>query len=185
MERMFRYLKGTRKLCLRLGAGGNIHVIKWYIDAAFAVHPDFKRHTGMVMQFVGGRGAVQSASRKQKLNSRSSTESEIVATSDIAIMVLWTKLFLQEQGVETKHIIAQDNKASILLETNGRHSAGPNSRAMSVRYFWMCDKVERGELFIEHTSTTAMVGDFMSKSLQGNLFKRHCRPIMGTEFRGC
>ena len=156
-----------------------MNVIKWYIDASFAVHPDFKSHTGMVMQFVGGRGAVQSASRNQKQNSRSSTEAEIVATSDVAIMVLWTKLFLQEQGVETKHIIAQDNKASILLETNGRRSAGPNSHAMAIRYFWMCNKVENRELFIEYTGTTAMVGDFMSKDLQGHLFKKHCRTIMG------
>ena len=179
MLRMLKYLNGTKTKKLRLGAGGCINVIKWYVDASFAVHPDYKSHTGSVMQFAGGRGAVQSISRKQKLNSRSSTEAEIIGTSDVSIMVLWTKLFLKEQGYETKHVIAQDNKASILLETNGRRSAGLNSRAMNIRYFWMTDQIERNQLSVAYTPTKEMVGDFMTKELQGHLFRKHCDRIMG------
>ncbi len=42
----------------------DLAVIKWYVDTAFAVHPDFKSHTGGNMTFR--RGAVQSISRKQE-----------------------------------------------------------------------------------------------------------------------
>ena len=72
---MMKYLHSTRDLTLKLSAD-KLSVIKWYVDAAFAVHPDFKSHSGGIMTF--GNGALQSISRKQKLNTRSSTEAEIV-----------------------------------------------------------------------------------------------------------
>jgi hypothetical protein len=102
-------------------SAGNLHCIKWYVDASFAVHPDFKSHTGTAMNFEDGTGAVQSISRKQKLNTRSSTESELVRDDDISVMILWTKLIMQAQGYEIrKNILYQDNKSAILLEINGK-----------------------------------------------------------------
>ena len=48
LHRLLRYINGTRKDKLILSAD-NLHVIKWYVDAAFAVHPDFRSHTGGCM----------------------------------------------------------------------------------------------------------------------------------------
>jgi hypothetical protein len=39
-----KHLNGTRELELKLSAE-NLHCIKWYVDAPFAVHPDYKSHT--------------------------------------------------------------------------------------------------------------------------------------------
>jgi len=72
-----------------------------------------------------GTGAVQSGSAKQKINTMSSTEAELVGVDDVIVKILWTKSFIEEQGYEIeKNILYQDNKSSILLETNGRKSAG-------------------------------------------------------------
>ncbi len=57
----------------------DLHVIKWYVDASLAVYHDMKSHTGAVMTYGGG--AAQSISRKQKLNTRSSTEAELVGAN--------------------------------------------------------------------------------------------------------
>ena len=131
---MMKYLNGTKEKVLRIKAD-DIHIIKWYVDAAFAVHPDFKSHTGAVMTM--GDGAIQAISRKQKLNTRSSTESELVGVDDVSTMILWTKLFLEAQGYEIKqNVIYQDNKSAILLEINGKRSAGKRSRALNIRYFY-------------------------------------------------
>eukprot|EP00978_Attheya_sp_CCMP212_P044901 scaffold326348_cov39-Attheya_sp.AAC.1 len=81
LVRLMKYLNGTKKLRLTLSAG-NIRCIKWYVDASFAVHPDYKSHTGATMSFEDGEGAVQSVSRKQRLNTKSSTESELVGVDD-------------------------------------------------------------------------------------------------------
>jgi hypothetical protein len=95
------------------------------VDTSFAVHPDYKSYTGATMSYGDGDGAVQSISRKEKLNTRSSTESELVGVDDVSVMILWTKLFLQEQGYDiNSNILYQDNKSAILLETNGKKSPG-------------------------------------------------------------
>jgi hypothetical protein len=79
-------------------------VVKWYVDALFVVHPDFKSHTSAVMKL--GKGAMQSIARKQKMNVRSSTEGELVAVDNAATMILWTKLFLAAQGYDVdKNIV--------------------------------------------------------------------------------
>ena len=63
-------------------------VARWFVDAAFAVHPVQKSHTGYYMTLESG--AVISASKKQKLSTRSSTEAKLVETDDAAGPMLWT-----------------------------------------------------------------------------------------------
>ena len=151
MVRLLKYLNGTKEKKLILSAD-NLNVIKWYIDASFAVHPDFKSHTGAVMTM--GTGAIQSMSRKQKLNTRSSTEAELIGVDDAINMVLWTKLFMDEQGYKIQeNKIYQDNMSAILLEKNGRKSAGKRSRALNIRYFFVTDQVEKGNVVVDYCPT--------------------------------
>ena len=167
-----KYLNGTRNR--------NLHVIKWYIDASFAVHQDYKSHTGGAMTM--GQGSPINISRKQKLNTRSSTKAELVGADDASVMILWTQLFMEHQGYHIeKNILYQDNKSAILLETNGRKSAGKRSRALNIRYFFLTDQVEKGNLLIEHCSTEEMWGDFHSKPLQGEKFRGFGADIMGEQ----
>ena len=49
----------------------------WFIDGAFAVHNDLKSHSGSMMTF--GKGMLDGTSNKQKINTNSSTEAEVVA----------------------------------------------------------------------------------------------------------
>jgi hypothetical protein len=44
-----------------------------------------------------GKGAMQSITRKQKMNVQNGTEGKLVAVNDTATMILWTKLFLEAQ----------------------------------------------------------------------------------------
>ena len=54
-----RYLRGTELLPLTLEAD-DTHVMRWWVDASFAVHPDMKGHTGGVLSM--GKGAVYGTS---------------------------------------------------------------------------------------------------------------------------
>eukprot|EP00957_Ditylum_brightwellii_P103137 7860342-Ditylum_brightwellii.AAC.2 len=117
-----RYLKRTLNMVLTLSAD-NILIIKWWVDGTFVVHASIRNHTGATMSL--GKGYVHSASLKQKINTRISTETELVAVNDMMLMVLWIYYFLQDQGYEVdKSIIYQDNKSPILLEKNGKASSG-------------------------------------------------------------
>ena len=85
------FIKTTKEDVLSLDADSSGTIV-WHVDAAFAVHPDYRSHTGATMTL--GKGVIQSVSTKQKINTRSSTESELVSTDDIISKVMWTKLFL-------------------------------------------------------------------------------------------
>ena len=151
--------------------------VTWSIDAAFAVHPDMKSHTGMTMKM--GQGAITSLSRKQKLNTRSSMEAELVAVDDCMSQAPWTKHFLDAQGHHTEaHIVLQDNESAIKLENNGHKSMGQHSRHIEIRCFFVTDQVQRGNVQIKYCPTDKMEGDCLSKPLQGSKFSEHRLLIM-------
>jgi hypothetical protein len=87
LHHLIVYLKSNRELPLVLGAW-NTGVLHWYIDASFAVHPNMQGHTGGVLTL--GTGAPVVTLTKQKLNTRSSTISEVVAVDDMIPQILWT-----------------------------------------------------------------------------------------------
>ena len=177
LKRVLQYLHGTIDEYLTLGAN-SISVMDTYVDAAYAVHDDMKSHTGGVITL--GRGAIMSKSQKQKLNTKSSTEAEIVGCSDYAPNALWASKFLDRQGYTVeRNVIHQDNQSSIRLESNGRRSCGQKSRHIDIRYFFLKDKIEKGEISIAYCPTEEMIADFFTKPLQGSLFQKMKDVIMG------
>ena len=69
----------------------------------------------------------------------------------------------------------------ILLKTNGRSSAGKRSQALNIRYFFVTDQVELGNVTIEYMPTDEMWGDFMTKPLQGEKFRKFRALIQGEQ----
>ena len=122
---------------------------------------------------------VISMSRKQKINTRSSTEAELVAVDEAIGSVLWTKRFLEAQGLTTgKCTVYQDNKSAILLETNGQRSSGKRTKHIDVCYFFVKDRVEHGDLVIKHCPAATMWGDYFTKPKQGRDFKTFQQRVM-------
>lgn len=126
-----RYLKNTQDLPLRLHIDKQ-GVKKWWVDASFVVHADYKSHTGASMSM--GSGCPINISTKQKLNMCSSTEAELVGVNNAMAVILWMWNFLMVQGYEvTNNVIYQDNKSAVLLEENGRRSSGKKTRHIAPR----------------------------------------------------
>ena len=127
-----------------------------------------------------GRGFPIVSSTKQKLNTRSSTESELVGVDDMMPSILWTRYFLKAQGYKVNdNIVFQDNKSTMLLERNGKASSSKRTKHINVRYFLITDRISKGEVRVEWCPTAEMVMDFMTKPLQGSTFKRFRDLIMG------
>ena len=136
-----KFLDMTCEDKLTLLAGKGMLSLQWYIDGSFAVHPDFRSHTGMVMTM--GKGGIINNSRKQKLNTYSSTTAELIASHDSVKMILWKKLILEAQGYHiNKNILFQDNKSTILLKQNGKKSSGKRTRHLNIRYFFLQIKLK-------------------------------------------
>ena len=176
LVRMMKFLQQTSQDKLTLESDGS-KTVRWHVDAAFAVHPDFKSHTGGIMSM--GKGAITSISRKQGMNTRSSTEAELVAADDIVGPMLWTRRFLEAQGYQLEdNILYQDNQSAILLESNGRRSAGKRSRHLNIRLFFVTDQKEKGHISIKFCPTDQMTGDYMTKPLHGKKFQTFRQAIM-------
>ena len=174
---LMRYLRGTRELPLILSANGS-GILKWWVDAAFAVHPNMRGHSGGGLSL--GRGFPIVTSTKQKLNAKSSTEAEIIGADDFMPAICWTRYFMMSQGYKVvDNVLFQDNKSAILLEKNGKASSGKRTKHIHIRYFFITDRIAQGELSVGWCPTGDMIGDYMTKPLQGNLFTRFRDQIMG------
>jgi hypothetical protein len=76
-----------------------------------------RSHTGGGLTM--GRGFPIVSSTKQKLVTRSSTESELVGVDDMMSIIVWSCYFLMAQGYGvTQNLLLQGNKRSIFLEKN-------------------------------------------------------------------
>ena len=64
LGKLIKYLESTLHLTLRLQAD-ETNLLQWWVDAAYATHPDMKGHTGAT--FPMGHGSIYSNSLKQKL----------------------------------------------------------------------------------------------------------------------
>jgi hypothetical protein len=135
-------------------------------------------HTGGGLTM--GRGIPVVSSTKQKLNTRSSTESELISVYNIMIIIVWSCYFLMAQGYGvTQNLLLQDNKSSMLLEMNGKASSGKCTQHINIQYFFITDGDNMKEVEIKWCPTKKMVADFMTKPLQGSHFRRLCNLIMG------
>ena len=162
------------KLTLRADGSG---CLKWHCDTAFILHDDFRSHTGST--FMMGTGATASFSRKQGMNTRSSTNVEVVATDKIISPMIWTQSFLEAQGYPIKeNILYQDNKSAMLLKINGHKSTGKCSCHLSIQYFYVADQKAKGHIDIRCCPTDKMIRDYMTKPLHGAKFNNFWQQIM-------
>ena len=95
LKRLLHYLYGTLDMEMIIGANG-LDLMETYVDASYAVHHDMRGHTGALMTL--GRGIIQGKASKQKLNTKSSTETEVVGASDYIPWTVWANRFLVAQG---------------------------------------------------------------------------------------
>jgi len=79
-------------------------------------------------------------SHRQKLNTKSSTEAELVGLSDGSNNILRLRNFLIEQGCKVGPAkVFQDNKSTIALVSRGR-STHKSTRHINICYFYVKDK---------------------------------------------
>ena len=176
VKRVLKYLKGTRSMPLRIKAE-SLEKTLWDIDASHSVHEDCKGQTGGGMTL--GEGATMAHCWKQKSNTRSSTETELVGVYDCLPSVLWSLYFMQAQGYGTKCArIYQDNNSAILLEVNGRASSTKRTKHIKNKFFYVKHCVDEGEVEIRKRGTEEMWSDVWTKPKVGTPYKKDRSMIM-------
>jgi hypothetical protein len=187
LTRVIKYLRLTISIPLVLGWDSSGQ-LKWSVDASFAIHKDMRSHTGAVLSL--GQGALMSMSLKQKINTKSSTEAELVGVDDAMNFVEWIQLFVQQQiksinddsilrKIGSDVVIQQDNTSTIQLVNNGQASSTKQTRHINIRYHYVTSKIKEGSIRVVYHPTKQMVSDYLTKPLQGSLFRTHRNSIMG------
>ena len=94
-----------------------------------------------------GKGCIYGASGIQKINTKSSTEAELVGVSDALPQVVWSRNFLRDQGYQVNEsIIYQDNQSTIRICNNGRASSSRRTRHIYILYFFITDCINSKEV---------------------------------------
>jgi hypothetical protein len=170
LERLYKYIRATRGYGLRLTASNPLEVHA-FVDASYGVHVDCKSHTGVMITL--GQGAVYSRSVKQKINTRSSTEAELVALSDSISQVIWVRNYLMSQGYDLgPAVVHQDNLSTLALVRSGKPTSD-RTRHINIRYFFVRDKELNGEVKLVYTPTDEMSSDGLTKPLQGEAHRKY------------
>ena len=82
---------------LILGTNGT-GIMKWYVDGSYGVHPNMRGHSGGGLTM--GRGFQVTDLRKHKLNTRRSTESEVVRVDDFMPGIIWTRTCMKAKDYD-------------------------------------------------------------------------------------
>jgi hypothetical protein len=128
---------------------------------------------------------------KQKINTKNSAEAELAGVNDAMNFVEWIQLFVEQQiklindnsvlkkiGCDT--IVEHDNTSTVQLEINGgQASSMKRIRHINKRYFYVTSKIKDGSIRVIYHPTKQMVSDYLTKPLQGSLFRMHRNSIMG------
>ena len=136
-----------------------------------------KGHTGTLMSL--GQGAIISGLRKQKINVKSSTESELVALDDALPLILWCLYFIEAQGYTVEqNVVFEGNQSTMRLAMNGSLSSSKRTKHIKIRYYFIKDKIEQGEIDPRYCSTEEMTADILNKPKNGAAFRHDRAKLM-------
>ncbi|GJX28929.1 copia protein [Tanacetum coccineum] len=163
VKRIFRYIKGTMYLGLWYPKGSGIETIIYaYSDhARDYVDPN---STSGVYTFMGCC-LTSWFSKKQTALAISTTEAEYVCTGKACQQALWMKQALVDYGIRLDDIpIMCDNKGAIDLSKNPiQHS---RTKHIEILHHFLCDNVQKGNIFIENVSSEDNIADILTKPLK-------------------
>ena len=110
-------------------------------------------------------------STKQKVNGRSSVESEFIGVNDRISRIFWTRQFLEFQGFKVKvNIIYQNNTSKMKLQKNGKAISVKRTRHYDIKYFYVTYLIGRDKLQVIYCPTDDMLGGYITNPLVGSKF---------------
>ena len=123
--------------------------------------------------FIMAKGDVSWKSVKQTLTTSSTMEVEYVACYEATCYTLWLRNFIS--SLEVVHSIFRplklfcDNSTVVSFFRNTRSTS--RSKNIDVKFFFVKEKVAESLILVEHTSTTSMLADPLTKGLPFVFFK--------------
>ena len=172
-KKVMRYLKRTKDYMLIYKHVQDLQLVG-YSDSDFAGYQDEKKSTiGYIFKLAGG--AVSWKSEKQKLIASSTMQAEFVACFSATTQAIWLRNLIKEltvfDFVDRLIQLYCDSNSVVLFINNNRGLKG--YKHMEVKYLTIKEKVQNGDVAVEHISTDDMIADPLTKCLRPCVFERH------------
>ena len=154
-----------------MGLGG-------YSDASYGSDPETKRgRSGFIM--TSGGAAISWGSKLQEVVALSSTEAEYMALTHAAQEGLYLQQLQMEMGIDHEgrgFLLLCDNQSSMKIAQNPVFHK--RSKHISIRYHFIREKVESGEMELQFLRTKEMAADQLTKNVGAQVF------VAGKELMG-
>ena len=170
LDRIIGYLKGTADL--------KMHITKTdldlfaYFDASFAIHPDYKSHSGKLIYL--GDIPIWFKSTKQKANTKSSAHAELNTLYEGLDVLLWCRAILNfmlpDFNILQPTIVYQDNLSTMRIAEMGRAATKSNSRYINCRTYWIKDLIETNIVDVRYKQSDDMIADALASIRCGSDF---------------
>ena len=169
LKRVLRYLQATPTHGIRFSGSGDGELIG-YSDADWAGDIETRRSTSGYV-FVLNGGCISWRSKKQRTVALSSTEAEYMALSEATQEAVWLKAFMRELGEDAGYgalKVYEDNQGAIALAKNPEFHK--RTKHIDIRYHFVREKVEDGQVVLECCPTQEMLADLMTKPIAAAQF---------------
>ncbi len=109
----------------------------------------------------------------------SSTEAEFMAACDVGRMCLfiWSILWDLDIPQEAATVAYEDNDGCTSM--GNAQEPTPRTRHIDIKYFALCDWIERDLIILERIDTSINPSDHLTKALSRILFHRHANFLFG------
>lgn len=170
VKRIFKYLQGTKDYGIKFHPRWKPGQLEAYSDASYAEDRDSGRSTsGVVCKYSGG--IISWKSQKQSVTALSTTEAELIAACEGAKEIIWLTRMLNELSHLTEKPVLQiDNQSTLRLIGNPEFHN--RTKHIKVRFYYVREKVEDGEMDINHVTSDDQLADIMTKPFARARFER-------------
>lgn len=177
VKRILRYVKGTADFGLVYSKGKGNYLLTGYSDSDLGGNIDDRKSTGG-MAFYLDENLITWVSQKQRCVALSSCEAEFMTATAAACQGVWLSKLLR-QVIDMKEcpvVIYVDNRSAIDLAKNPVFHG--RSKHIDIRYHFIRECVEKGEIIIKHVSTDKQRADVLTKTMSATKFQRK-RELLG------
>lgn len=179
VKRILRYVKGTIHHGLVYSRSNGNNRLTVFSDRDLAGQTDDRKSTGG-MAFYLNESLITWVSQKQRCVALSSCEAEFMAATAAACQGIWLRNLLGHitDVCPGPVVLYIDNKSAIDLAKNPVFHG--RSKHIDIRYHFIRECVERGEVVIKHICSEEQRADILTKALSTVKFER-MRKLLGVK----
>ncbi len=178
---ILRYLRGTIGTSITYSGEGEL-TLECYADASYASDQDDRKSTSGYLFLLGG-APISWLSKKQTTVALSTLEAEYIALCLATQEALWLTQLLKELDISIPLPlrIFEDNQGAIAISNDPKHH--PKTKHIEVKYHFIREKVDSGEIRIQHVESRNMLADLLTKPISKEKLSEHLKRIHLTDSR--